>query len=256
MSAKRKWMIGCGIGCGLVIAIALGMGGVSYFFVKRISRQAEEISRIQAEMTSRFGPIEEHSLAASGALPRDRVERFLAVREALVPARSELEPQFERYRERFRSMGIAVDEERSSVPDEENVSAVDIGLLAQVYANLFSNALKYTEEIKTDGGEKQKYISYGCEVLADYFGSGKDGLKYNVFSTGPHIAEGEREKIFDDQYRGSNIGKKPGSGHGLAFIKNVVEIHGGVAGYEATHHGNNFYFILPKEISGAEAPVP
>jgi signal transduction histidine kinase len=166
-----------------------------------------------------------------------------------------LEPQFDRYRDRFRSMGIAVDEERSRVPDEENVSAVDIGLLAQVYANLFSNALKYTAEIDTDEGETQKHISYGCEVLTDYFGPGKDGLKYNVFSTGPHIDVEEREKIFDDQYRGSNIGKKPGSGHGLAFIKNVVEIHGGVAGYEATNQGNNFYFILPKETSEAEAPM-
>ena len=37
----------------------------------------------------------------------------------------------------------------------------------------------------------------------------------------------------------------PGTGHGLAFVKQVVEIHGGVAGYEATEEGNNFYFILP-----------
>ncbi|MDA8088280.1 MAG: hypothetical protein M0Z75_16480, partial [Nitrospiraceae bacterium] len=37
---------------------------------------------------------------------------------------------------------------------------------------------------------------------------------------------------------------KPGTGHGLAFIKNVIELHGGVIGYEATPYGNNFYFIL------------
>jgi signal transduction histidine kinase len=37
----------------------------------------------------------------------------------------------------------------------------------------------------------------------------------------------------------------PGPGQGVAFVKQVVEIHGGVAGYEATEEGNNFYFILP-----------
>ncbi|NIN36254.1 MAG: sensor histidine kinase, partial [Gammaproteobacteria bacterium] len=77
-------------------------------------------------------------------------------------------------------------------------------------------------------------------------GPGKDGVKYNVFSTGPHIAPEERERIFDDGYRGSNALDRAGTGHGLNFIKNAVEIHGGAAGYEATQYGNNFYFIIPK----------
>ena len=33
---------------------------------------------------------------------------------------------------------------------------------------------------------------------------------------------------------------------GLAFIKNAIEMHGGVVGYEATQYENNFYFIIPK----------
>ena len=121
-----------------------------------------------------------------------------------------------------------------------------MGLVAQVYANLFSNALKYTQEVTTETGKKMKYISYGHETIKDFFGHGKDGIKYNVFSTGPHIAVEEREKIFEEGYRGSNISNKPGTGHGLTFIKNALDMHGGVVGYEATRHGNNFYFIIPK----------
>ena len=45
---------------------------------------------------------------------------------------------------------------------------------------------------------------------------------------------------------GSNISNKPGTGHGLTFIKNAIEMHGGMVGYEATQYGNNFYFIIPK----------
>jgi signal transduction histidine kinase len=157
-----------------------------------------------------------------------------------------VQPQLERYTEQFKKEGIFIDDRFSGIPDEETISVVDVGLMAQVYTNLFSNALKYTQEIITDTGEKRKYISYGRETIKDFFGHGKDGIKYNVFSTGPHIPPEEREKIFEEEYRGSNALNKLGTGHGLTFIKNAVEMHGGVTGYEATQYGNNFYFIIPR----------
>jgi signal transduction histidine kinase len=159
--------------------------------------------------------------------------------------RDVLVPQLERYMDRFRSLGIEVDEQASGIPEEKLISVVDVGLMSQVYANLFSNALKYATEVQTFYGPK-KYMAYGHEVIRDFFGSGRSGLKYNVFSTGPHIPPEERTHIFEDKFRGSNSEGRPGTGHGLAFIKNVVEIHGGVVGYEPTQFGNNFYFILPE----------
>jgi signal transduction histidine kinase len=156
-----------------------------------------------------------------------------------------VQPQLERYVEQFQKAGISIDDRFSGIPEEEIISVVDIGLIAQVYANLFTNALKYTQEVIIDTGEKKKYISYGRETIKDFFGPGKDGVKYNVFSTGPHIAPEEREKIFEEEYRGSNALDKPGTGYGLTFIKNAIEMHGGVVGYEATQYGNNFYFIIP-----------
>lgn len=157
-----------------------------------------------------------------------------------------VQPQLERYIDQFKSMGISVDDRFSGIPDAEIVTVVDIGLIAQVYANLFSNAVKYTQEVTIDTGEIKKYISYGREIINDFFGLGMNGLKLNVFSTGPHIDEKERGRLFEDTFRGNNASDKPGTGHGLSFIKNAVEIHGGVVGYEPTRYGNNFYFILPK----------
>jgi len=157
-----------------------------------------------------------------------------------------VQPQLDRFMEQLEKMGIAVDDRLSGIPDEEVISVVDVGLIAQVYANLFSNALKYTREMINQTGEKKKYMAYGRQVIKDYFAPGKDGIKYNVFTTGPHIPAEEREKIFEDEYRGSDSSRIPGTGHGLAFIKNAVEIHGGVVGYEATQYGNNFFFILPR----------
>jgi signal transduction histidine kinase len=156
-----------------------------------------------------------------------------------------VQPQLDRYMEQMKRMGIEIDDQFSGIPDAEVITVVDIGLMAQVFANLFSNAVKYTQEITTHSGEKKKYLSYGHETIKDYFGEGRDGVKYNVFSSGPHIVENERSKLFEEEYRASNVLNQPGTGHGLSFIKNAVEIHGGIAGYEPTEYGNNFYFILP-----------
>ena len=51
--------------------------------------------------------------------------------------------------------------------------------------------------------------------------------------------------LFEEGVRGKGSEQHPGTGHGLAFIKHVVELHGGQVGYEPTQEGNNFYFVLP-----------
>ncbi|MBU0681210.1 MAG: sensor histidine kinase [Proteobacteria bacterium] len=154
-------------------------------------------------------------------------------------------PQLEHYHRRFLSQGVVV-EHPVDMQDEEIVLQVDVGLLAQVYANLFSNALKYTETVDVDGGLKQrKALAYGREFVKDCFGPGIDGVKFNVFTTGHHLSPEDAAKIFDEGCRGTNVGNQLGTGHGLSFVRQVVEIHGGSVGYEPVLHGNNFWFCLP-----------
>jgi len=153
-------------------------------------------------------------------------------------------PQLDHFLSRFGARGIVV-EKPHDMQEEELFLRVDVGLLSQVYANLFSNAVKYTGEIISRSGKARKALAYGRELLADYFGPGKAAVKFNVFTTGEHLSEAEAKTVFADGVRGARSKSVPGTGHGLAFVKQVVEIHGGVAGYEATEEGNNFYFILP-----------
>ncbi|RUM39498.1 MAG: hypothetical protein DSY70_05670, partial [Desulfobulbus sp.] len=54
-----------------------------------------------------------------------------------------------------------------------------------------------------------------------------------------------RATIFQEGFRGADASGIPGTGHGLSFIRHVIELHGGTVGYEATPEGNNFYFTLP-----------
>lgn len=152
-------------------------------------------------------------------------------------------PQLENYLSRFELYGIEVD--RPIGMEEEIYLSVDIGLLAQVYANLFSNGVKYAAEIVRQDGSKRKALAYGREFCQDFFGPGKSGIKFNVFTTGPHLQDDELSRIFEDGFRGANSAKSSGTGHGLSFIKQVVEIHGGRVGCELVEEGNNFFFVLP-----------
>jgi signal transduction histidine kinase len=154
--------------------------------------------------------------------------------------------QLDRFLPQLEERGIAVDNQLSDIPDEEITVVADVGLISQAYANLFSNAVKYTREIQDKYGKSHKFVAVGIEVLANFFGGGRDGLKLNVFSTGPHISPEDASKLFDEGFRGNNVGSEYGTGHGLQFVREVIDLHGGVNGYEAKPWGNNFYFILPR----------
>lgn len=153
-------------------------------------------------------------------------------------------PQLEHYASRLKAANVSIDRPQNMLEEEFEI-LVDVGLLSQVYANLFSNAAKYASEVVDQNGVRRKALAYGREMVENFLGPGKQGIKFNVFTTGPHIDANEAEKLFEEGVRGRGSEKHPGTGHGLAFIKHVIELHGGKVGYEPTQQGNNFYFILP-----------
>ncbi len=228
-----------------------------------------QIRDLQKDLLRQYQELDRHyqntSLFLESLLRRDHFEKGqLVLRRRMCRFKKEvLEPQLDRYKERLRHRGISINYEFGEMPDEDIPLAVDVGLISQVYANLFSNAEKYCKEVVNDLKEPVKFMSYGQEVIPDFFGPGKPGIKFNVYTTGPHISPDEVPYIFDEGFRGKDVRQKPGSGHGLHFVKKVIEVHGGVVGYEATYLGNNFFFVLPlqtntKEIidSQRETPVP
>ncbi len=153
-------------------------------------------------------------------------------------------PQLDFYASRLRTAKITVERPKNILEEEFQVR-VDVGLLAQVYANLFSNAAKYTKEIIDHSGNARKAMAYGRELVNDYGNFVGKGIKFNVFTTGPHLSIAERTSVLEEGIRGKDSDGVPGTGHGLAFIRYVIEMHGGSVGYEPTSYGNNFFFILP-----------
>jgi len=167
-----------------------------------------------------------------------------------------IDPQVERYRARLVERGIEIDTSMGGVPDREIEVVADMGLISQVYANLFSNVVKYTREVDDGSGRKRKFMSYGWELLKDYFAPGRNGIKFNVFSSGQPMEPRQSDPLFSEGYRAENAQGEYGTGHGLYFIREVVALHGGESGYEPTPQGNNFYFILPVDPATAEDSAP
>jgi signal transduction histidine kinase len=156
-----------------------------------------------------------------------------------------IEPLLERYLPLFQKKGIAVDNSLADVPDEQMTLYVDKGLISQVFDNLFSNALKYTEMVEDQLGNQVKLLSYNRQILKDFFGQDVSGVRFNLFTTGRPLSEKQARKVFEEGYRASSSEAERGTGHGLYFVRNVVEIHGGTVGWEPQRYGNLLYFVLP-----------
>lgn len=209
-----------------------------------------QITEIERNLASSYDEIDKHhgnqSLFLESLFRRDH---FQEGRIVLHPQNCKLDkdilhPQLEHYKKRMISRGIYV-ETPVDLHSEEIELYVDLGLISQVYANLFSNAVKYTETIIDHNNNPRKAIAYGRKILYDHFGPGLDGIKLNVFSTGPTLNDYDAQSIFVDGFMGNNCFNLNSSGHGLAFVKYIVELHGGQVGYEPTPGGNNFFFVLP-----------
>jgi signal transduction histidine kinase len=155
-------------------------------------------------------------------------------------------PQLERFRERFAQRDIMV----SYFGKDHEVSKgikvkVDKGLLAQVISNMFSNAVKYAEPVVDSSGKKGTRVRCTVSLIKDFFGRGHHGVRFGVFSSGSTIDPEDAVHIFEEGFRVTKNDAREGMGHGLYFVKNVVEVHGGVVGYNPDELGNEFYFFVP-----------
>ncbi|MGM0465651.1 MAG: hypothetical protein ACQERH_04380 [Acidobacteriota bacterium] len=94
-SSTKKWLMGCGIGCGavIIIGIILIVGGV--VFVKNMVTSFEESEDILRDLTEKYGKIEEYCPSPSGSIESDRMEAFLKTRELIKPEIKELEQTFD-----------------------------------------------------------------------------------------------------------------------------------------------------------------
>ncbi|MEO8733158.1 MAG: ATP-binding protein, partial [Flavobacteriales bacterium] len=118
--------------------------------------------------------------------------------------------------------------------DEELWVKADRDRLAQVFSNLFNNAIYYGH---TGGSCTVRAFDIGDQVLVE------------VADDGPGIAAEHLTRLFERFYRvgKSRARNEGGSGLGLAIVKHIVEGHGGSISVKSIEgQGTTFDLTLPK----------
>ena len=111
------------------------------------------------------------------------------------------------------------------MPAEGEISLfADPERLHQLFSNLLSNSLKYTDPTGT--------LKISCQSIA--------GNAEIIFQdSGPSVPTADIDRLFERLYRVENSRSRAsgGAGLGLAICKNIVEAHGGRIGAEASPLG-------------------
>jgi PAS domain S-box-containing protein len=112
-----------------------------------------------------------------------------------------------------------------------SIVSVDKNFLQLILKNLLTNAIKYSP-------------SGGAVELQFFYRDGK--LVFQVKDTGIGIPTDDLERLFELFHRGSNVGKIPGTGMGLAIVKRLVDLHQGqIYVTSEVGKGTTFTVILP-----------
>jgi len=233
----------------LVTARVLGMmnecgrdGGVD-----EGNRLATIAAGIEGQYQEIYSHYESTSMFLETLLRRRHFEegRYVLDKREVNLRKAVIKPVVERFRYRFEERGIEFDLGLGGAPDQVIRLVIDRGLISQVFDNLFNNALKYTEDADLPGGRSGKFVAYGWEVLKDHFAPGLPGIRIWVSSTGRPLELDDAMEVFKPGFRADNVARESGTGRGLYFVRQVVELHDGHVEYAHTERGNEFSMILP-----------
>ncbi len=233
-------------------SIISGEGSEEPVSEKQIAGELDELKRIHQDMDKKMEEFESHfkhlSLFIETLFRGDHFKTggYVLKRRTYNLLKDIFLPELEHYRQRLEHRGIEIIYPEELPSDKELSIFIDLGLTAQVFANLLSNAMKYCEPRPDYNGKYRSCISYNVELLGKDSYDTHSALKFSIFTSGKPLSTREAILAFEDGYKVAKHGDKEGSGHGLHFVKNIVHLHGGHAGCKPRDNGNEFYIILPK----------
>ena len=185
-------------------------------FIKRVKSNVDRLARLINDVLD-LSKLESGKMVMNLALlhPADQVKEIVDMNVAAVEGK-----------------GLKLEIE---VADDLPSIMADKDRLMQVFSNLISNALKFTETGKIT-------VSVSCED--------KMNMMFCVRDTGVGIKEDDLLKLFQKFQQVGNVAQQvAGTGLGLAICKEIVMAHGGRIWVESEFgKGSEFYFTVPVKI--------
>lgn len=119
--------------------------------------------------------------------------------------------------------------------------------IKQALVNLISNAIKFTPP----GGRIDVTARPGPPASERGGATSRRDVEIVVADTGPGIPEADRDRIFERGVRLERDHATPGTGVGLAIVRDVVELHCGAIRIEETPGGGtSIALVLPVDLRG------
>jgi cell cycle sensor histidine kinase DivJ len=156
----------------------------------------------------------------------------LCVEQELVDVAQELREACELMSGQAQEKGLQFS---SEIPDDSVLVQTNPRHIRQLWSNLISNAVKYTQE----GSVTVTMAEENNHVIT------------RITDTGIGIAKEDRERIFEDFYRtkAAKTCSQMGTGLGLALVKRIVETYGGQVNIKSVvGKGSTFTVSLPTQL--------
>lgn len=187
-NTTKKWLVGCGIGCAVIILILIVLGVGGYVFFKNLIGEFKVQEELMATLTERYGQIRDFCPEPDGSIGPSRIEAFLSVREAFAPFQEKLEISMRELQDRAGQNEVEIKKPKNVF----EMVRLGFGLIPQI-----AEFLKFRNQALLDAemGMGEYYYIYTISYFSWLGKLPEDGPDFEVM--GPEDSEsrwGEMDK--------------------------------------------------------------
>jgi len=191
-NTTKKWLVGCGIGCAVIILILIVLGVGGYMFFKNLIGEFKVQEELMQTLTERYGEIRDFCPDPNGSISSSRIEAFLSVREAFAPFQEKLEISMRELQDRAEQTEVEVKKPKNVF----EMVKLGFGLIPQI-----AEFLKFRNQALLDAemGMGEYYYIYAISYFSWLGKPPEDGPDFEVI--GPEDSESRWGEMDRDEIR-------------------------------------------------------
>jgi hypothetical protein len=194
-NTTKKWLVGCGIGCAVIVLILIVLGVGGYMFFKNMIGEFQEQEELMEILTERYGQIRDFCPDPDGTISPARIEAFLSVREAFSQSREHLETSMRELQERVGQSEVEVKKPKNVF----QMLKLGFGLIPQI-----AEFLKDRNQALLDAemGMGEYYYIYAIAYFSWLGKLPEDGPDFEIMGPdeeGSSWGELDREEILEER---------------------------------------------------------